>query len=220
MNTPQQTQSVSGTAGRDDYPPLSSLNHLLFCPRRCALLRTEGAWVDNAHTVEGTHAHRNVHANPGTLHEDEGVRVARGLWVWSDRLRLAGVADLVEFRPGPYPVEYKRGRRRRWDNDDVQLCAQALCLEEMFGTPVPAGAVFNVRSRRRREVLFDAPLRAETEGAVARLHALLASGETPPPVPHPKCKQCSLERLCLPRLVADQAAYRQAARTLFRIPLA
>ena len=94
----------------------------------------------------------------------------------------------------PYPVEYKRGKRRKWDNDEVQLCAQALCLEEMLGVPIPAGAMFHVQSRRRREVLFDADLRRRTEDAAVRLHALLAAGATPPPIVHPKCRQCSVQR--------------------------
>src|SRR5579885_3141566 len=138
-----------------DYPPLSALNDLLFCPRRCALHRSEGLWVENRHTVEGSHAHRVVHASPARASGEGAYRSVRGLWLRSDRLRLVGVADLVEFRPQPYPVEYKRGKRRRWDNDEVQLCAQALCLEEMLGASVPAGAVFHVRSGRRHEVNFD-----------------------------------------------------------------
>src|SRR5437879_3764228 len=114
----------------EDYLPLGALNDLLFCPRRCALHRTEQLWSDNAFTVEGTLAHHKVHAAPDEAEADGPYRVARGLWLRSNRLRLVGVADLVEFRPQPYPVEYKRGRRRKWDNDDVQVCAQALCLEE------------------------------------------------------------------------------------------
>jgi CRISPR-associated exonuclease Cas4 len=201
----------------DDFPPLSALNDLLFCPRRCALHRNEGLWVDNRHTVEGTHVHRVVHAGQGRPQEEELYRVVRGLWLLNRRLRLVGVADLVEFRPAPYPVEYKHGKRRRWDNDDVQLCAQALCLEEMSGVAVPAGAVFHARSGRRREVVFDDALRRDTEEAVARLHQLLASNLTPPPVVHPKCRQCSLYQLCLPELVADHSAYERAARALFQV---
>ncbi len=204
-------------ASDDDFPPLSALNDLLFCPRRCALHRSEGLWVENRHTVEGSHAHRIVHANPARASDEGAHRTVRGLWVRSRRLRLVGVADIVEFRPEPYPIEYKRGKRRRWDNDDVQLCAQALCLEEMLGVAVAAGAVFHVRSGRRREVAFDAALRHTTEDAVVRLHALLASGATPPPVPHPKCKQCSLYALCLPDLVAARTAYDRAARALFTV---
>jgi CRISPR-associated exonuclease Cas4 len=205
-------------ACEEDYPPLSALNDLLFCPRRCALHRLEGVWVENRHTVEGTHAHRAVHVSPARDEDEGSCRSVRGVWLRSDRLRLVGVADVVEFRPEPYPVEYKRGRRRRWDNDDVQLCAQALCLEEMLKVTVPAGAVYNVRSRRRREVAFDPDLRRATEEAVVRLHELLSSGATPPPVPHPKCKHCSLYHVCLPQLISDTAAYRRAARGLFTVP--
>jgi CRISPR-associated exonuclease Cas4 len=201
----------------DDFPPLSALNDLLFCPRRCALHRNEGLWVDNHHTVEGTHVHRVVHAGQGRPQEEESHRVVRGMWLRSRRLRLVGVADLVEFRPEPYPVEYKHGKRRRWDNDDVQLCAQALCLEEMFAVAVPAGAVFHARSGRRREIVFDDALRRQTEEAVARLHELLASNVTPPPVVHPKCRQCSLYQLCLPELVVNRPVYDRAARALFQV---
>lgn len=217
--------ALTPAAGTDDYPPLSALNHLLFCPRRCALIHVEGVWRESAATIEGSHAHRRTHTE-----SEEGltadVRTVRALWIVSHRLRLAGVADVVEFRRDPaggpdvpHPVETKRGRRRRrWDNDDVQLCAQALCLEEMLGVAVPSGAVFSVKSRRRRVVPFDAALRAATENAARRLHELLAAGRTPPPVPHPKCRQCSLNALCLPDLVADAGVYRRAARSLFVVP--
>ena len=208
---------MSDASNDDELQPIRALNDLLFCPRRCALHRSEGLWVENRHTVAGSHAHRIVHANPARASDEGGQHTVRGLWVRSRRLRLVGVADIVEFRPQPYPVEYKRGRRRRWDNDDVQLCTQALCLEEMLNVEVPAGAVFHVRSARRREVGFDAALRRTTEDAVTRLHALLASGTTPPPILHPKCKQCSLYALCLPELVAAQAAYARAARDLFTV---
>lgn len=207
----------------DDYPPLSALNDLLFCPRRCALHRIEGLWHDNVHTTAGTLDHRRVHAERDG--DEAPFRTARGLWLVSRRLRLLGVADLVEFRPGqaggtetPYPVEYKRGKRRKWDNDEVQLCAQALCLEEMLGVPIPAGAVFHVQSRRRRKVLFDADLRRRTEDAAVRLHALLAAGATPPPIVHPKCRQYSVRGLCLPELVAAPARWQRAVAALFQGP--
>src|SRR5437899_2992548 len=103
----------------DDFLPLSALNDLLFCARRCAL-----------HRVEGTQAHQRVHTAKASDHEESPFRVERGLWLRSTRLKLVGVADLVEFRPEPFPIEYKRGKRRKWDNDEVQLCAQAMCLEE------------------------------------------------------------------------------------------
>ncbi len=212
--------AVPTTPDPDTYPPLSALNDLLFCPRRCALHRLEGVWADNAHTAAGSIAHRRVHRPHDA--DESPYRTARGLRLVSHRLRVVGVADLVEFHPDPaggpdvpFPVEYKRGPRRRWDNNEAQLCAQARCLEEMFGVPVPAGAVYHVRSRRRCPVAFDAALRRHTEAAAQRLHELLQAGVTPPPVPHPKCRQCSVRDLCLPDLVAAPAAYRRAAAALF-----
>jgi CRISPR-associated exonuclease Cas4 len=201
----------------DAFQPLSALNDLLFCPRRCALHRIEGLWTENVYTLEGSLAHKKVHADSRQEETDGGGRVLRGLWLRSSRLRLVGVADLVEFRPEPYPVEYKRGKRRRWDNDDVQLCAQALCLEEMLGLSVPRGAIFHVRSKRRREVILDQALRLKTEEAVTRLHALIQAQEVPPPVLHPKCKACSLHTICMPELITAAPAYRRAAAQLFTI---
>ena len=202
-----------------DYPPLSALNDLLFCARRCFLHRVEGVWVENVHTNAGTLDHRRVHTTRDA--DIAGARTARGLWVVSHQLRLVGVCDLVEFRPGspevPFPIEYKRGKRRKWDNDEVQLCAQAMCLEEMLGAPVPAGAIFHVRSRHRREIAFTPDLRSRTEDAAARLHALLATTAAPPPVVHPKCKQCSVRTVCMPDLLAAPGAYRRAAAGLFRV---
>src|SRR5207237_90075 len=131
----------------DEFQPIRALNDLLFCERRCALHRLEGLWVENVYTVEGSQGHRNAHAEPSSEELSAGGRIVRGLWLRSNRLRLVGVADVVEFRPEPFPIEYKRGRKRRWDNDDVQLCAQALCLEEMLGVAVPRGAIFHVRSK-------------------------------------------------------------------------
>jgi CRISPR-associated exonuclease Cas4 len=132
---------------------------------------------------------------------------------------------MVEFHPGPggasdvpYPVEYKRGRRRRWDNDEVQLCAQAICLEEMLGRAVPVGAIFSVKSKRRREVILTAALREQTQAAADRLHELVGSAIAPPPVVHPKCKECSVRGVCLPDLVSSQARYARLARALFVAP--
>lgn len=201
----------------DDFLPLSALNDFLFCERRCALHRIEGLWTENVHTVEGSQAHRRVHTTGKHQYAESPFREVRGLRLRSDRLRLIGVADLVEFRPEPYPVEYKRGKKRRWDNDEVQLCAQALCLEEMLGGRIVAGAIFHVKSKRRREVVFDVELRQLTEDTARRLHELVASGRIPAPVPLPKCKQCSLRALCMPDLVADTQRYQQAAAELFRV---
>ena len=201
----------------DDFLPLSALNDFLFCERRCALHRIEGLWTENVHTVEGSQAHRRVHATGKHQFEESPFREVRGLRLRSVRLRLIGVADLVEFRPDPYPVEYKRGKKRRWDNDEVQLCAQAMCLEEMLGGRIARGAIFHVKSKRRREVVLDDTLRQLTEDTARHLHELVASGRIPPPVPLPKCKQCSLRALCMPDLVANQHVYQQAAADLFRV---
>jgi len=209
-------------ADSDAYPPLSALNDLLFCERRCFLHRVEGVWVENHHTAAGSLDHRRVHQNKDA--EESHTRTARGLWVVSHQLRVVGVCDLVEFHPDssggpdvPFPIEYKRGKRRKWDNDEVQLCAQAIALEEMLGVSILAGAIFHVKSKRRRDIAFDAKLRTQTENAAARLHELLKLDSAPPPRPHPKCKQCSLNRLCLPDLIAAPASYRKAAASLFRV---
>ena len=206
-----------------DYPPLSALNDLLFCARRCFLHRVEGIWTDNAHTASGSLAHSRAHQPCDS--DESPFRTARGLWVVSHRLRLLGVADVVEFHPSPnggadvpFPIEYKRGRRKRWDNDEVQLCAQALCLEEMLGVRIPAGAIFSVKSRRRREIAFSDSLRQRTTEAAARLHLLLASTKAPPPVLHPKCRGCSVRDVCMPDLVTADDRYRSAAAELFVRP--
>ena len=191
----------------DDYPPLSALNDLLYCERRCALHRIENVWTDNAHTVSSTLAHER--ADRPVEWKSENGREVHGLWLRSDQLRLVGKADVVEFHPQangpdiPFPVEYKRGKRKKWDNDDVQLCAQALCLEEMLNVTVPCGAIFHIQSKRRREVAFTPALRAKTAATAERLHVLLASGITPPPVLKPQCQGCSVHDICMPSALIE-----------------
>jgi CRISPR-associated exonuclease Cas4 len=198
----------------DEYPPLSALNDLLFCPRRCFLHRVEGVWVENAHTLGGSQDHRRVHAQKDSR-TATGL-TARGLRLVSHSLRVQGAADLVEWVAGvPIPVEYKRGKRRSWNNDEVQLCAQAICLEEMLSVAVPSGAIFHVRTRRRRTVEFTPALRERTLRAAEQLHDLLATTAAPPPILHPKCKQCSVNGVCLPELVATPIEYVRAASELF-----
>lgn len=187
--------------------PISALQHLLFCERQCALIHVERLWAENRLTVEGGRLHRKAH-EPGKHHGDRrgGVRVARGLELASHRLGLRGVADVVEFRgpPGfaedepPVPVEYKRGRPKRYGADEAQLCAQAMCLEEMLSVRVPAGAIFYGQTRRRLDVAIDAGLRGRTEAAAQRLHEMMAGGITPTARREPKCDRCSLLNLCLP----------------------
>ena len=185
-----------------DYLPLSYLNQLTYCPRRFWYMYVQGELAVNAPMLEGTYRHRRAD-RPGRETDDQGRAIYRRIWVWSERLNVAGFADLVEAGEEGYaPVEYKRGKKGKWDNDRIQLCAQALCLEEMTGERVRRGEIFYWRSRRRVTVSFDADLRAQTEAAVAQAHALLAAGRIPPPIDERrKCKQCSIQPICLPEEV-------------------
>ena len=170
----------------NDLPPLSALNHLLFCERRAAFIHVEQIWKENQFTAEGAYAHRKVDQNANLKRGDK--RNVTGMMLASYRLGITGKADLVEFRSGensssfniPYPVDFKRGKKRRWDNDEVQLCAQAMCLEEMLNVSVPKGAIFHIKSQHRREVIFDEHLRQQTITAAARLHEIVRTGITPP----------------------------------------
>lgn len=187
----------------DALVPLSALQHYLFCPRQCALIHVEQLWAEDAATAEGQLLHAKADAaRPETR---PGVRVARGLALRSLALGVTGRADVVEFRSAgadgrsqPFPVEYKRGRPKAHRADEVQLCAQAICLEEMFGVPVPEGALFYGETRRRHPVAFDDELRALTARIAAETRAMIAAMRTPPPVHTPACKRCSLLTLCQP----------------------
>ena len=199
----------------DSLLPISALQHLAVCPRQCALIHIEGAWAENRLTMEGRILHDKVH-EAGRENRD-GILTVRGLMLRSLRLGLVGKADVVEFHrvggpelggvklPGvsgrwlPLPVEYKRGRPKKGEWDTVQLCAQALCLEEMLGCEIPVGAVFYGHPRRRQEVKLTPELRRTTETAAARLHQLIASGETPRAIYEKKCESCSLMEVCLPK---------------------
>jgi len=206
----------------DDLVPLSALADLLFCERRAALHQIECLWEDNLYTLEGEHLHEKVH---DAGHETRpGVRVARGVLLRSLRLGLSGKSDVIEFAPvamngaqlpglkglwQPFPVEYKRGKLPRHEEQywHVQLCAQAICLEEMLSVQVPAGALFFGASCRRVDVEFSAALRAATESAAARLHALISSRQTPRAIREPKCERCSLVNLCMPGAMSQRSAH-------------
>ncbi len=183
-----------------DFLPIRALQHLLYCERRCALIHLERQWAENRFTAEGGVLHRKAHS--GRSEQRPAGRTARAVPLRSAELGLCGVADVVQTRPGdpPLPVEYKRGRPKSHDADRVQLCAQALCLEEMFGVPIPAGEIFYGKTRRRVRVEFDAALRARTRATVDRLRGLILSGQTPPAEPGPKCRNCSMQDLCMPKL--------------------
>jgi len=184
-----------------DYLPISMLNQLEYCERRFWLMYVHGEMEVNAPVLEGIHRHERAHG--GGTEQDGSTTIRRRVYLWSDQLRVVGFADLVEEQEGKLsPVEYKHGRMGRWLNDHVQLCAQAMCLEERTGWAVKRGEIFYWRSRRRVTVEFTPELRARTRAAIARAFELLAAGRMPPPVDRrAKCHDCSLEGICLPREV-------------------
>lgn len=199
----------------DDLLMLSALQHIVFCERQCALIHIENVWAENALTIQGEHMHEKVHGDGDRTESRGDVRIARGLPLRSLRLGLSGVADVVEFHRvsaegiqldgvrglwQPFPVEYKRGRPKRDRCDEVQVCAQAMCLEEMLGVIIPEGALFYGSTHHRFDVCFDAVLRSETEHTAIRLHELIRSRQTPPAVREPRCDRCSLLGICMPQL--------------------
>lgn len=186
----------------DDLEPVnvSALNQYAYCHRRCALIYLENEFEDNRHTAYGNAEHARVDQMAHASNR-EGARVEYALPIWSDRLGLIGKGDVVEFWPDGtiYPVEYKHGAKKQHDNDDLQLAAQALCLEEMFGRPIRQGAIFHAKSKRRREVVFTSQLRAATEQTVASIRQMLASRTVPQPLNNEtRCRECSLIDLCQP----------------------
>ncbi|MCC7373250.1 MAG: CRISPR-associated protein Cas4 [Verrucomicrobiales bacterium] len=196
--------------------PLSLLNDFQYCERRAALKVIEGSRSANQHTNRGDIVHE--HSDLAGYEVVKGVTLLRALPVWSDRLALNGKCDIVERRTDGslFPVEFKLGKRRQWDNDDVQLCAQALCLEEMFGTEVPRGAIFHADSKRRREVDFTPELRTKTEETARQLQRLLQSRLVPPAVYRDACEECSLHAICLPKATADTGRASRLATQLFQ----
>jgi len=187
----------------DDLVMLSALQHYAFCPRQCALIHIEQIWQDNRLTAEGRIMHEHVHEENRAFRGE--IRIDYGVSLRSLRLGLIGKADVVEFHRQPdgswlpFPVEYKRGKPKAGDSDKVQLCAQAICLEEMLSVTIPAGALFYGTTRRRLDVSFDDPLRRETVETGRLVHDLIASGITPSPVYSKRCESCSLLAECMPK---------------------
>lgn len=181
--------------------PISAIEHHAYCPRQCALIHVDGLWTDNAHTVRGERGHRRVDAGPSRT--ERGRRVLRGVPLWSEALGLSGRADAIEVFPDGtiVPVEYKIGDRHG-DAAHLQVCGQALCLEEMLGRPVREGAVWFASPRRRVCVLIDDDLRARTIAAVEEIRGWLRAEILPPPVDDGRCRKCQLLDLCQPSLCA------------------
>lgn len=195
--------------------PISALEHFSYCPRQCALIHLEGVFLENLWTAEGSAAHRRVDSE--RVWKSGGA--VRGLVVFSDVLGVIGRADLVEIQLGgvPFPVEYKNAHWRQWRHEEIQLCAQALCLEEMFEVSVPVGAVYYARSRRRREVVLGTPLRKETLDVISATRSLLDGANVPRVRPAPRCRRCSLRPACLPEVTGRPRAaalYEAALRHL------
>lgn len=200
----------------DDLLPLSGLQHLAYCPRQFALIHIEQVWEENLYTTEGQMMHRR--ADGGRSESRGSLHIARSLRLRSLRLGISGIADVVEFHretegvhlPGregcwqPFPVEYKRGRPKKDDMDEVQLCAQALCLEEMLEVEIPEGALFYGKARRRKAVSFTPSLCQRVEHLCKQMHELYAAGITPAAEPGPKCDHCSLKPRCLPESAASR----------------
>jgi CRISPR-associated exonuclease Cas4 len=214
----------------DDLIPISALQHLVFCARQAALIHIEGLWEENVLTIEGEQLHERAHDQESETTGD--TRTVRGLRIRSLRLGLIGVADVVEFRrtdaPGkgavlngvlglwqPYIIEYKHGKPKIDRSDEVQLCAQAMCLEEMLGVSIEESAFFYGKPRRRQAAAIGADLRRGTEEVAARAHQLLQSGKTPAPEYSQKCRQCSLIDRCLPKTAGAPKKVQRYVKSLF-----
>jgi CRISPR-associated exonuclease Cas4 len=216
----------------EDLLPLSGLQHLTFCERRWALIHLERQWQENLFTAEGKLLHDKAHS--ADIESRPEVLVRRTLSLCSFRLGLSGQTDVVEFLPcapgepglaiprrkglwRPYPIEYKRSRDNHGSSAyQIQLCAQALCLEEMLDTPVPRGGVFDGQTRRRVEVVFDAGLRQQVEQLAVRMHTINESRKTPPAVYEKKCEGCSMKPICLPSIAGSDRASRYLRHAVAR----
>ncbi len=195
---------------------LSALEHYSYCPRQCGLIHVECTFDENIYTMRGHLAHERVDTT--VTRAERGVRVERGLPLWSRRLGLVGRADVVEFQGNvPYPVEYKVGEMREWEHETLQLCAQAMCLAEMLECEAPRGAIYYCASRKRREIVFTPELRAEVEQATRAIRTMLVQLSAPPAVHDRRCTKCSLVESCLPAVVVRPGRLRAYRAQLFSI---
>ncbi|HUY20352.1 MAG TPA: CRISPR-associated protein Cas4 [Candidatus Binataceae bacterium] len=193
--------------------PISAIEHYSYCPRQCALIHVEQVFEENVFTIRGRLAHERVEQGKETL--ASGMRVLRDVPLWSERLGLRGKADVIEMRPqGPYPVEYKVGKRHGM-HADLQLCAQALCLEEMLETAVTRGAIFYHALRHRHEVVFDRELRRRTAEVTVAIRAMLGHPRLPSARNDARCSNCSLINACMPKVLGEPARLRGLQGALF-----
>lgn len=206
----------------DDLLPISALQHLIFCERQCALIHIEQVWVENLFTAQGRVMHERVHNAPAESRRE--VRQEFGVSLRSLRLGLIGKSDVIEFHRQddgswqPFPVEYKRGKPKPNNSDKVQLCAQAICLEEILTIDIPRGSIFYGKERRRTDVEFDLDLRKETEETALRLHELIRSGVTPKAVYKSECESCSLISYCFPRTMEKPTTVKDYLERILKEP--
>lgn len=200
----------------DDPVMISALEHWSYCPRQCALIHLEQTFDENLYTLRGQAVHKKV--DEPVVEEQAGMRIERALPLWSKSLGMVGKGDVVEFHgETPYPVEYKHGPHREQEHDDLQLCAQALCLEEMTGQSVPRGAIYHHSSRKRREVEFTVALRARVVEVTGAIRAMLQAKRLPPPVNDHRCTHCSLQESCMPSVIDEGRRASAVVRNLFTI---
>jgi len=184
--------------------PISALQHIVFCERQCALIHLEQVWIENQFTAEGRLLHERTHSQ-----ESENRRkkhTERGMPIRSLELGISGMADIIEYNENnmPYPIEYKRGRPKVKNMDEIQLCAEAMCIEEMIGVRLNEGALFYGKTRRRKTIIFNDELRTQTKNAAKRLHELISKGTTPSPIYTQKCRRCSFYDLCKPKFFSKK----------------
>lgn len=196
--------------------PLSALQHYSYCPRQYALIHLEQVFEENAYTLRGQAVHQRVD-QPGEEMRPSGVRVVRSMHLYHDKLDLIGKADTVEFLPDgtPYPVEYKHGPRRQRIHDEIQLAAQALCLEYMTGVSVTEGAIFHASSRKRRKVFITEALREQVDKTIAGIRRIQSESRLPPPVHDKRCDACSLRHVCEPAVFAATQRLNELTRQLY-----
>jgi CRISPR-associated exonuclease Cas4 len=210
-------ETAGGTAANGETLAeilISAIEHYAYCPRQCALIHVEQTYDENLFTVRGRLAHKRADSDESTT--EAGVRVLRGIPLWSEALGVRGRADIVEFRPeGPFPIEYKSGKHKSRPAE-LQLCAQGLCLEEMLGVPVTRGAIFLIGARRRVEVELNEELRSETKSVIRAVRGMLAEQQVPEAPNDARCPHCSLLNACLPWVVSEPARMRGLQGALFR----
>ena len=190
------------------YIPIAALNQYSYCSHRCWRMFCAGEFADNHYTIEGTSLHERVHTlGEGNLNE---VRQIRAIWLKSENYKLIGKADLIEESNGQwYPIEYKRGRRGEWDNDELQVCAQALCLEEMLGQPVTQGYIYYAQTHQRQSVEISAELRETAIATIQAVQNIVQTGNMPPAIYTKRCQGCSLYQQCLPQAAEKVKRYQE-----------